>query len=503
MTTRPPERRLSELAAGFERRGDDPGVTGLTEDSRRITPGMLFVAVRGSSLDGHEYIADAIRRGAAAVAAERLDGIPEHVPALRVPSGRRALGILAERFFGEPRRELTVIGFTGTFGKTSTSDVLRRLLTAGGSPTGVVGSLGARYRDFHDPGTGLTTPAPPDLHRMLRNLRSAGAEAVIMEVTSHALRLDRVAGLCFDGGLIAAIKSGEHTDFHGTFEEYLAAKRLFLDYLADGALVAYDADNVASRGLATSAATPRRAGFSIDGRDTDLIFSDVVLDGHGARFALGGPLASSRPTMHSTLLGVGHLRNVALAVTYALSRGVPLDTVTEILPALQPLPRRMERYEAADRIILDDTAAHPESLRATFEVAAMLRSRRTSRTAVVYAVRGMRGAGINERNADTLAQLTADYGVSSLILTAAADVAGPHDRVTGDEADAARQVLVRRGCAFAWHDALHDALDAALAATAAGDLMVLVGAQGMNAARSMLTSDVIDRASEPSPSSRS
>jgi UDP-N-acetylmuramoyl-L-alanyl-D-glutamate--2,6-diaminopimelate ligase len=498
-----PERRLSDLARGFERRGEDPVITGLSEDSRRIVPGMLFVAVRGSSLDGHEFIADAIRRGASAVAAERLDGIPEHVPALLVASGRRALGIFSERFFGEPRRELTLIGFTGTFGKTSTSDVLRRLLSAAGMPAGVIGSLGARYQDFHDPGSGLTTPAPPELHRMLRDLRSSGAETVIMEVTSHALRLERAVGLRFDGGLIAAIKSGEHTDFHGTFEEYLAAKRTFLDYLTDAALLAYDADNDASTGLAKGASTTRTVGFSIEGRQTELIFREVVLDRHGASFALAGPLAGSGGMLRSTLLGVGHLRNVALALTYALSSGVPISTASEILSTLEPLARRMERYDAAGRTVLDDTAAHPESLRATFEVAALLAGRRMDRAAVVYAVRGMRGTGINQRNADALAQLTSDYGISRLMLTAAADAAGPHDRVRGEEADAARQTLLRRGFAFAWHDALRDALEAALAATSRGDLVVLVGAQGMNAARSMLTSDVTGRASEPSPSSRS
>ena len=491
--------RLSELAAGLERRGDDPIVSAVTEDSRQVGPGTLFVAVRGSARDGHDYIPDAIARGAAAVAAEHADRIPDRVPAVRVESGQRALVTLAARSYGNPERELTLVGFTGTFGKTSTSDILRRLLQEAGEPAGVVGSLGARYGSYTDPGSGLTTPAPPELFRMLRGLRGGGARTAILEVTSHALRLGRLSGLRLDAGLLSAVKSGEHTDFHGTFEDYVSAKRLFLDYLQEGGLLAYDADNDASRALAQSAARRTRlAGFSLQGRHADVTFHDVVLGPDGARFAIGGWLAGARREFSSPLLGAGHLLNVALAITYALAAGVAPDAVSRVLRDLAPMRRRMERYEAAGRTILDDTAAHPESLQATFEVAAMLQRKRM---AVVYAVRGTRGTEINRRNADALAALAASAGTAALFVTAAADVAGPQDRVLPEEAEAARDALAARHCGFEWHDDLRSALDAALAATAPGDLIVLVGAQGMNAGRGMLA--VSEPASAPIRSARS
>src|SRR3954468_12089065 len=132
--------RLSQLAEGFviEPPDADPLVSGITEDSRRVSPGTLFVAVPGRSLDGHAYIADAVSRGAAAIVAERTGAIPAGVPSVRVPSSRAALALLAARFFGTTPTGLTnlsVIGFTGTFGKTSTSDILRVLLEAGGART--------------------------------------------------------------------------------------------------------------------------------------------------------------------------------------------------------------------------------------------------------------------------------------------------------------------------------------------------------------------------------
>jgi UDP-N-acetylmuramoyl-L-alanyl-D-glutamate--2,6-diaminopimelate ligase len=479
--------RLSDLATALNVPAPDPDVDiiGVTEDSRRITLGMLFVAVPGTSLDGHAYIAEAVARGAAAVVAERVGTVPEGVPVVRVPSARNALATIAARFHGSPADSLDLIGFTGTFGKTSTSEILRALLEAGGTRTGVLGSLGARFRAFRDACSSLTTPAPVELHGALRGLKDAGATTVIMEVTSHALRLGRIRGLRFAGGLLAAIMPGEHTDFHRTYDEYIDAKRLFLDYLAPDALLAFDEDNVASRRLASMAPVARAAGVTLQGRDADLQLYDLLIDRHGATFSIGGRAVGSESgiRLHSTLLGRGHLRNVALALAYAIPAGVPLDAIREVLGNLTPLPRRMEYFELDGRGVLDDTAAHPDSFRAVFDVASLLTH---GTMTVVYAVRGNRGVEINRQNALALADLVSTHGAESLIVTASADCVGPHDRVSGEEVDATRQALVMRGRRFVWHDTLEASLRDALERTGSGDLIVLVGAQGMSHGREML-----------------
>src|SRR5215208_1972174 len=163
--------RLSALAQGWVVDGGDPDITSISEDSRRVQSGALFVAVPGSAEDGHGYIGDAVSRGAAAIAAERIQAIPAGVARLHVPDSRAALAAFASRFYGHPARDLRLIGFTGTFGKTSTSEILRALLAAGGGRPAVLGSLGAKFETFHDAGRGLTTPAPVELHRALRDLR--------------------------------------------------------------------------------------------------------------------------------------------------------------------------------------------------------------------------------------------------------------------------------------------------------------------------------------------
>ena len=480
--------RLTTLLAGFRVSPPeaDPEITGITEDSRKVRPGSLFVAVPGTLLDGHAYIADALSRGAAAIVAERTGAIPPHVPFVRVPSSRTALALLAARFFAAPASKLSLIGFTGTFGKTSTSEILRCLLDATGAHTAVLGSLGARFHGFVDPGEGLTTPAPVELHRALRGLEAAGASTVILEVTSHALKLRRVEGLRFDGGLIAAILPGEHTDFHRSYEDYVDAKRQFLAHLQPAALLAYDADNRAARQIAAGrTGLSRTTGFSLEGRDADMQFYDVAVTGDGTTFTLGGHTlgAQAGVRVRSPLLGYGHLRNVALALAYALGIGLPVSAAQSVVSSLTPLRRRMERYEVSGRIVLDDTAAHPSSLRATFEVASLIPH---DRLAVVYALRGRRGAEINRQNAAALADLSFLHGAESVIVTSASDQTGPQDVAVPLEIDATRHALVSRGRKFVWHDALEDAVREALQRTRAGDLVVLVGAQGMNEGKRLM-----------------
>jgi UDP-N-acetylmuramoyl-L-alanyl-D-glutamate--2,6-diaminopimelate ligase len=469
--------RLSELAPEHFVAGmADPDLSGLTEDSRRITANMLFVAVPGTTLDGHSYILDALTRGAAAIVAERFVE-PPPVAFLQVPSARDALASMAARFYGEPARSLEIVGFTGTFGKTSTSDILRQLLAAGGARPGVLGSLGAQFGAFYDPGNGLTTPAPVELHRALRGLKDAGASAAIMEVTSHALRMGRVDGLCFAGGLIAAIMPGEHTDFHRTYDDYLAAKRLFLDYLRTDSLLAYDADNPAAKTLAAEAHVRRRIGFSLDGHPADVRFTDVVIHAQGSAFSVGGE------RLQSALLGRGHLRNVALAATYALGAGISMDAIRKVLETLQPLRRRMETYTAGGRTVLDDTAAHPDSFRAAFDIAALIPHRCI---ALVYAIRGNRGADINDRNARAIAELTTRIGVDTVIVTAASDCVGRADQAHEDEIAATRAALDADARGYLWHDSLRDALADAASRTGRGDLLMLLGAQGMNEGKRLL-----------------
>ncbi|HSL20793.1 MAG TPA: Mur ligase family protein [Vicinamibacterales bacterium] len=468
--------RLSVLAKGFTLKAaaGDPDITLVTEDSRKVRPGSLFIAVKGTARDGHDFVREALDRGAAAVAVERPDVVPPGTAHVIFPesSADQTLAMLAARFHGNPAEGLSLVGFTGTFGKTTTSDILRALFEAAGRKPAVIGSLGVRFRDFQDPGDGLTTPAAPQLQEWLAALRRHGAETVVMEVTSHALRLRRVAGLRFDGGLLAPILPGEHTDFHRSYDDYVGAKRLFLGYLKPEGVLAYDADNRAARQLAAEAAVSTKAGFTFRRGGNGLLeIRDVALDDRGAEFLAG----SDR--IRSALLGRPNVRNAALALAYALASGVPVETARSVLGQMKALPRRMERLDLFGRTVLDDTSGHPESLAAVFEVAPLLPR---ERLVVAWAIRGNRGADVNRAMAFALADLTTLHGADELLVTASSDQTEPKDRARPEEVDAVRAALQLRGRRHAFHETLEDAMEAVAAASRAGDLVVLIGAQGMN-----------------------
>jgi UDP-N-acetylmuramoyl-L-alanyl-D-glutamate--2,6-diaminopimelate ligase len=485
--------RLSALTKGLGLRpgSGDPEITLVTEDSRRVRPGALFVAVKGTAADGHQFVREALDRGAAAVIVERADAIPRsNVAHAVVPSGRSALALLSARYHGAPASRLRLIGFTGTFGKTTTSDILRSLLDAAGRKPSQIGSMGVRFDDFREAGEGLTTPSAPQLHQWLAEVVRRGARTAILEITSHALRLGRVEGLSLDGGLIAAIRPGEHIDFHHTYEDYVAAKRLFLDYLKADATLAFDSDNLAARQLGSSAPVRVRSELAIDGTETAAVrLTGVSLDDRGATFTVRGRYVEDEARVRSALLGRPNVRNVGLALAFALADGIPIAEARPALERLQPVRRRMERLDVAGRTVLDDTAGHPDSLHAVFEVVSMLRRENLH---IAWALRGGRGAGINAANASALADLAAEHGAGEVIVTAADDEVEPKDRVKGEEADAVRRVLDARGSRYDYEETLAGAMRRVAARSRAGDLAVLVGAQGMNEGRRLLQQVLLD-----------
>ncbi len=197
-------------------------VTALASDSREVRPGALFVALRGEQTDGHRFIAQAAERGAVAVVMEEHCEVPPGVTAIVVPDSARAVSQIADVFYGSPSRALIVAGITGTNGKTTTTQMLAAIFTAAGIPAGTIGTIGARFGGSERP-LENTTPLAPQLHSLLAEMRRQGAKAVAMEVSSHALALQRVADIHFDAGALTNV-TRDHLDFHKTFEAYAAAK---------------------------------------------------------------------------------------------------------------------------------------------------------------------------------------------------------------------------------------------------------------------------------------
>ena len=514
-------------SADLDWSGEDVGITGIAYDSRRVRPGELFVALSGSRRDGATFVADAIERGAVAVVAGAdaraavADALPAGVPLLVSDDPHAALGRLAAAYYDHPAERLRLVGITGTLGKTSTALLVQGALATSARAedgVGVIGSLGARVRgaaaarlpagrlpDFD----GMTTPDAPVLHRALRVMANAGVGTVAMEVTSHALAQRRVEGLVFALGLFTNLVPDEHLEYHATPDDYLRTKARFLSHLAPGAPLVANADDArvvamigadlaraprpvvwVSLGSASPTPAATDADVRVDALRWDASGSIFVLDVRRPLPIMGADatrvVAPQQLPVVLPLLGVQQVANAALAAVAALVAGATAQGITEALAEAEPMRRRMELVRAAGPMVLDDTAGNPETLRAVFSSVADVR-RRTLR--VAFGVRGLRGPVINTRLAETLAELVAARAVDGplrLVVTASEDVADARNRVRDEERDAVLGALDASSVPYTFEPRLDDTLDALLDGVQPDDVVLLLGAQGMDRAAAML-----------------
>ena len=463
----------------------DRPVAGISADSSEVGRGWIFVAIRGGSVDGHDFVPQAVARGATALVVEQEPVPQPGVPMVRVPSSRRALAELSAAWHGHPARAVDMVGITGTVGKTSTLAVLESILAAAGRRVGTLGSLGVRIDGQTLAETGFTAPDPPVLHGALARAREDGCSLVAMEATSHALVQERLAGIRFDLGILTNLVPLEHQDYHGTFREYLEAKRLFFKHLRDGAPLIYNADNRAARRIirdypvqGVGCGIARTAVVRIE---QEIVHSDGTTLTLNIRRAIpragAEPVAPLHIPLKLRLLGRSNLSNVSLAAAAALSMGASPEAVRGALMALEPPPRRMQIVHREPFLALDDTVGHPDSISAVFEVVERLAPRRVH---IAFAVRGQRGVRINRQSARTVAIWCERYPPTTLIVTRSEETADERNRVEDREMEAFTGVLRSRGVRHNAADRLDQAVHGVMQAAEADDLVLLLGAQGMD-----------------------
>jgi UDP-N-acetylmuramoyl-L-alanyl-D-glutamate--2,6-diaminopimelate ligase len=335
-------------------------VSDIVYDSRRVQPGALFCALRGTQSDGHRYLTDAVAAGAQALLVEELPGDLRVATAV-VPDTRSALADVAARFFDEPGRDLEVIGVTGTNGKTSTVRMIEAVLLAAGRRAGSIGTISIRFGGSEESAS-LTTPESVDLQRMLARMRDAGAECVALEVSSHSLSLGRVRTLRFAVAVYTQL-SQDHLDFHADLDAYADAKaRLFSAEYLTGTAVLNTADALTPR-LAEDA---RAAGAAVltYGRGVDAAadlrttHEDVSLS--GARFDVQSPAGTQEFTL--PLPGDFQVENALGAIGAGIALGIPLASIAEGLAQCPPVPGRLERVGSATPAVFVDYAHTPDAL---------------------------------------------------------------------------------------------------------------------------------------------
>jgi UDP-N-acetylmuramoyl-L-alanyl-D-glutamate--2,6-diaminopimelate ligase len=364
---------LSELLAGIATvaADDDRAVQGVAQDSRQVQPGYLFLACEGLVQRGHDFIATAVARGAAAIVYEIEAGECAFssaqvgtVPLVAAVNLSHQAGVIAERFYGYPSQDLFVVGITGTNGKTSCSHFLAQALHRDDRPCGIVGTLGNGLVDQLTPGT-HTTPDAVTLHRLFAEMRDAGARSVAMEVSSHALDQGRVAGVSFAAAVFTNL-SRDHLDYHGDMAAYAATKQAL--FQAPG--LRYAVVN----------------GDDAFGRE---ILADLRFDVTAVSYGLGGAVAENIPhvhgtvtqlsrsgltmavhtpwgegSLHSPLLGRFNASNLLAVLATLLVNGMALPEALQRLAQVRPVTGRMECFggDGYGPLVVVDYAHTPDAL---------------------------------------------------------------------------------------------------------------------------------------------
>lgn len=475
---------LSELARAVDGRveGRDVTVRGVTHDSRRVAPGDIFVAISGTHAEGAAFVPQAVAAGAVAVCAR----LPvAGTPTLVVEEPRRALALLAAELHGHPARGIHLIGVTGSLGKTSTSLLARTALEAGGHEVGLIGSLGVRFGE-QIVETGMTTPEAPAIHGALRRMVDDGATTIVMEVTSHSILLERVAGIEFALGVLTNLVPDEHLEFHPTSEHYIETKARFFGMLAPGAPLLANLDDPIGGARVRALGRPVIGVSARGAPDAALEVADVRMSVRGSTFVLrirrplptldGGVAEPMALDVRLPILGLQQVENAALALGAAIVAGVPPRSAAAALAHAQPMRRRMQIVREDDPAILDDTVGNPRSVDAVFGA---VRGMATAHVRVVYALRGARGETINRHNARAIGEGARAVG-ATLVVSSSDDVADERNRVTAAEREAALAELRALDVAFDFEPALRDAVHRALDGVRDDTLVLLLGAQGMD-----------------------
>ncbi len=336
----------------------DLEVVGVVSDSREVGAGDLFVAVTGARTDGLVHVPEALARGAVAVVADRPVPAGVRVPWILVSSARQALGILSARIRGNPSERLVLAGVTGTNGKTSTAVLLEAMLARHFGAAGFLGTIGYRTprRELE---AGRTTPEAPLIQELLAELVAEGVPAAALEVSSHALALDRVEGCTFDVAVFTNL-TRDHLDFHGDMEAYYEAKKRLFDRRKPGAFGVVNADDPYGRRLLAEAAAPMTS-FSPSGGAAHVRAESVVCDLSGTSFEVVSDAGRFR--VASPLLGRFQAGNLLGAAAAALRLGIPPAEIAEAATRVKNVPGRLERVEAGQGYpILVDYAHTPDAL---------------------------------------------------------------------------------------------------------------------------------------------
>ena len=450
-----------------------PAIERVQHDSRLVESGDLFVCVPGLRADGHDFAAAAVAAGAAALVAERGRGEALRalgVPVVEVPLARRALSAIAAAHEGYPSERLTVVGVTGTNGKTTTTLLIQAALEAHGESAGLISTVETRVgRTATANATRMSTPEAPEVQRLLADMVDAGNEYAVVEATSHGLALDRLADIAFDVGVLTNL-SEDHLDFHGTFEAYAEAKlRLFaqLDAATSKRVerrAVLNADDPAWRRFAAATQAPALT-YGIDATDADVVAGRIDNVGDGSTFELQTPDAALHAQLR--LPGRFNVSNAAAAFAASIALGIDPWMASVGIAQCPGVPGRFERIMTGPIGVVVDYAHTGDALA---EVLSLLRGLTDGRVIVVFGSAGERPSE-RRRGMGAVAARQADYAV----LTEEDPRSEPPDAIIDEIARAMIAAGAEEGRRFERVPDRREAIAKAIGIAEFGDVVLLAG----------------------------
>ena len=340
-------------------------VKGITNNSKEVKEGYLFVAIKGTSVDGHNFIDEAIKKGARYIVLEdkvkqnEINKKYPHIKTFLVENARKTQAIISKEFFGKPDESLKIIGVTGTNGKTTTANLIYQYLTLFKKEAGIIGTIEYRFKNkvFS---SGRTTPDSIEWFSLLKQMKDLGAEYIVSEVSSHAVDQYRVYGTIFSAGVFTNLTQ-DHLDYHKTMENYFLAKKKFFDYILEKNFKAVSVINTDDNyGKRIFNDLKGKYVYSYGKGNSDYRISDIKISINGTTFNLF--FKGKKYPIFSKLLGEFNVYNLTSAVATLHSLGFPLEELIDKASMLKPIKGRFETVYNKDFLVVNDYAHTPDAL---------------------------------------------------------------------------------------------------------------------------------------------
>lgn len=464
-------------------------ITGVTCDSRKVKDGYAFVAIKGDKLDGNNYIDFAIENGAAIVYTEE-DICNKSIPVVKVDNPRIKLAELLNEFYDFPSEKIKLIGVTGTNGKTTTSSVIESIFKEAGYKTGLIGTLGIKIGN-RKISSKLTTPDTETLFFLVNKMVEEGIEVAVMEVSSHGLKFNRAYGLDFDVAIHTNIAK-DHLDFHQDYQDYINSKKILFDSLSRNKMAILNVDDENATKLVKDNNNALVITYGLSNKSTVTASSleiktrsnFILCIQRGITTLYGEEIEPLEFPLSINLIGKHNVYNALAAITTAVYFGISLKNIKASLENFDGVNRRLEKVYDGKFCVIDDFSHNPSSFEAVFET---LQSMTYNNIVIVNSIRGNRGMAINEDNAKVITAWYNILGIKKVILSLSNDVVIENDMVTNEEVNIYRRVFNDSKIIYEIEETLKNSIVKALEVVEDEDIILLLGAQGMEKGKEILT----------------